>query len=275
MSGPDVNRPNLPLPAIMQAACLALGIVVLAALFSAAGAYDTDELGVGHRFFLWLIVASLMLLQPWLIEYGLSRLVPRTRAWKLVCSGLAVVLCTLALTLELHALKFTPILPKAPDPLVEFFVFLAPAAMPVAALVLVLKFAVAGRALLAGPVDGGPGLLMDPDIPGLNAAWPNEPLLYVRAEDHYLEIRTGQARLFVRGRLSDALLRLEGKDGLQVHRSWWIADDAVATVKRVGRDLRITLQTGERVPVARPRAEAVKARGWLARIPADAPTAKS
>ncbi len=267
MSGSDANRPNAPLPALVQLGCLALGIVVLAALFSAAGAYDTDELGVGHRFFLWLVVASLMLIQPWLIEYGLARLVPRTRAWKLLCASLAVVMCTVALTLELHALKYTPILPKAPDPLVPFFLFLAPATMPVAVLVLVLKFVFAGRVLMAGRVDGGPGMLMAPGTPQLDAAWPVAPPLYVRAEDHYLEIQTEQARLFVRGRLSDALARLDAQNGLQVHRSWWVSDAAVASVRRVGRDIRITLQTGERVPVARSRVAAVKSRGWLARNP--------
>ena len=104
--------------------------MVLTLSFSAAGAFDTDELGLAHRLALWCVVGTLMLVQPWLIEYGLARLVPRTRKWRMACLVLAVLLCNLALTFQLHALKSTPLLPKAPDPLIDFYIFLAQAVSP-------------------------------------------------------------------------------------------------------------------------------------------------
>ena len=256
-----------PLPLWQQLGYLGLGVAVLAFAFSSAGAFDTDELGVPHRLALWTVVAFLMLTQPWLIEYGLSRLVPRTRTWRWASLIFAVLLCNLALTLELHALKSTPLLPKANDPLVDFFVFLAPVVMPIALLVLLLKRGFAGRVVLAPPEDGAPGLLVSPGLGDWQTGWEAKDLLFVRAEDHYLEIRTARTRHYVRGRLSDALEKLHGQDGEQVHRSWWVADRAVAQARRQNRDIKLTLTSGETVPVSRSRTEAVRARGWLARSP--------
>ena len=278
MSGSDVSRPQpeptglKPLPLLQQLGYLALGIVVLTLSFSAAGAFDTDELGLAHRLALWCVVGTLMLVQPWLIEYGLARLVPRTRKWRMACLVLAVLLCNLALTFQLHALKSTPLLPKAPDPLIDFYIFLAPAVMPVALLVLLLKLGFSGRVALSPAVDGAPGLLLAPGLRTLNSDWRDEAVSHIRAEDHYLEIHTEKARYFVRGRLADAVDRLSGTDGLQVHRSWWVADRAVALARRQGRDFKLTLVSGETVPVSRNRIEDVRARGWLARTAASRPT---
>lgn len=256
-----------PLPLWQQLGYLVLGVGVLALAFSTAGAFDTDELGLAHRLMLWTLVGLLMLTQPWLIEYGLSRLVPRTRLWRWGSLVLAVLVCNLALTLELHALKSTPLLPKAKDPLLDFYVFLAPIVMPVALLVLLLKRGFAGRVVLAPPEDGAPGLLVSPGLSDLQTGWNVPDVLFVRAEDHYLEIRTIGSRYYVRGRMSDALQLLNGQAGEQVHRSWWVADRAVAQARRHARDVKLDLTSGETVPVSRSRIEAVRARGWLARQP--------
>nr|WP_310542508.1 LytTR family DNA-binding domain-containing protein [Phenylobacterium sp.] len=51
-------------------------------------------------------------------------------------------------------------------------------------------------------------------------------------------------------RLSDAVSRT-GREGLQVHRSWWVAKGAISHVIRDGRNLRLKLLNGLEVPVAR------------------------
>jgi DNA-binding LytR/AlgR family response regulator len=64
-------------------------------------------------------------------------------------------------------------------------------------------------------------------------------------------------------RLSDAIAELDGVEGLQVHRSWWVARDAVDEVKRDGRNLRLRLSNGVEAPVSRNRANDLKSAGWL------------
>ena len=52
-------------------------------------------------------------------------------------------------------------------------------------------------------------------------------------------------------------------DGLRVHRSWWIARDAVASIRREGRTATIILMTGHEAGVARDMMPELRASGWL------------
>ena len=51
-------------------------------------------------------------------------------------------------------------------------------------------------------------------------------------------------------RFKDALSKLEHYDGLQTHRSWWIAKEAVVDTKKEGRKLILVMQNGTEVPVS-------------------------
>lgn len=88
------------------------------------------------------------------------------------------------------------------------------------------------------------------------------PLLALKAEDHYLRAyASGREELFLM-RLRDAVAMLPDDAGVQVHRSWWVAKDAVSKLNRDGRSATLTLSNGTEVPVARDRMAAVKAAGW-------------
>ena len=58
-------------------------------------------------------------------------------------------------------------------------------------------------------------------------------------------------------------LRLDGIDGAQVHRSWWVARDAVEGVEREGRSVRLVLPRGIAAPVARSRMAELTKAGWF------------
>lgn len=87
-------------------------------------------------------------------------------------------------------------------------------------------------------------------------------LLCLSMEDHYVRAHgvTGSALLLMRMR--DAVLELEGVAGLQVHRSWWVANEAVDLVERDRDRLQLRLVNGLVVPVARSHSGAVRAQGW-------------
>ena len=63
--------------------------------------------------------------------------------------------------------------------------------------------------------------------------------------------------------LRDAIAELDGIDGLQVHRSWWVARGAVSDVQREGRNIRLTLDTGVEAPVSRANVQVLKDAGWI------------
>lgn len=85
----------------------------------------------------------------------------------------------------------------------------------------------------------------------------------VSARDHYLDVYTEKGRAELLLRFSDALAELDGIDGAQVHRSHWVAWDAVVAAEREGTRLFLKMIDGARVPVSRTFQDAVVARGFL------------
>jgi len=85
----------------------------------------------------------------------------------------------------------------------------------------------------------------------------------VSAEDHYLRIHTSAGDTLILMRLYDAIRELDGIEGSQTHRSWWVARDAVTDAVRDEGKAWLTLKNGLSVPVSRSYAKALKADGWL------------
>lgn len=84
----------------------------------------------------------------------------------------------------------------------------------------------------------------------------------VQAEDHYLRIHTDRGSDLILMRLADALAELEGLEGAQTHRSWWVARDAVREVARGDGRAVLTLDGGLSAPVSRRYAKALREAGW-------------
>ena len=90
-----------------------------------------------------------------------------------------------------------------------------------------------------------------------------QDLIALEMEDHYLRVHTRLGSELILLRMRDALGEVEGVEGAQVHRSWWVARHAVERVERDGRNLRLVLPRGIVAPVARNLAPALKAAGWF------------
>jgi hypothetical protein len=85
----------------------------------------------------------------------------------------------------------------------------------------------------------------------------------VEAEDHYLRLHTSKGQDLILMRLADAVAELEGIEGAQVHRSWWIARDAITDARRGDGRATLTLKDGAEVPVSRTYAGQLRERGWI------------
>ena len=84
----------------------------------------------------------------------------------------------------------------------------------------------------------------------------------VQAEDHYLRLHTDRGSDLILMRLSDALAELDGLEGAQTHRSWWVAREAVCDVARGDGRATLTLPDDTRVPVSRRYARTLREAGW-------------
>lgn len=89
-------------------------------------------------------------------------------------------------------------------------------------------------------------------------------VLYLRMEDHYVRIRTEHGSRLELGPLARVTAGLAGVEGLQTHRSWWVARRAIVGIERDGRNLRLRLTDGEAAPVSRASVARLRAAGWLA-----------
>lgn len=87
-------------------------------------------------------------------------------------------------------------------------------------------------------------------------------LIAVQAEDHYLRIHTAAGSDLILMRFSDALAALEDCDGVQAHRSWWVARRAVDETRFSRGRGELRLGNGLVVPVSRSFAAALRDASW-------------
>ncbi len=86
-------------------------------------------------------------------------------------------------------------------------------------------------------------------------------LLALIVEDHYVDIVTDKGKALVLMRLADAMRETGDIAGLQIHRSHWVARDAVVKAQRSDGKLLLELSNGLRLPVSRGFLPAVKEAG--------------
>ena len=86
-------------------------------------------------------------------------------------------------------------------------------------------------------------------------------LLSLSVSDHYVEVVTEAGREMILMRLGDAIR--EAGEGVQIHRSHWVARGAIADVTRAGDGARVTLSDGRTLPASRARLPDLRKLGWL------------
>jgi len=87
-------------------------------------------------------------------------------------------------------------------------------------------------------------------------------LLCLEMQDHYLKVHHSTGSEMILCRMEDAARELGGL-GRRVHRSWWVASDAVDGVERQGQRTFLRLTDGRHVPVGRSFRPDLKAAGWI------------
>jgi hypothetical protein len=96
---------------------------------------------------------------------------------------------------------------------------------------------------------------LDPELRG--------KLQSISVRDHYVDVSTTLGVGSVLMRFSDAMSEVMPVDGAQVHRSHWVAWDAVEAVEREGSKLFLCMPSGSRIPVSRNHLEKLEARGLI------------
>ena len=79
----------------------------------------------------------------------------------------------------------------------------------------------------------------------------NAELYGLSSEGHYLRMHTDKGSTLILMRISDAVRELEQADGLQVHRSWWVARNGIKDSTRKNGQRFLILKDGTTAPVSR------------------------
>lgn len=96
-----------------------------------------------------------------------------------------------------------------------------------------------------------------------------DDIVALEAEDHYVRVHRSTGSTLVLHRLGDAIDELDPAIGLQVHRGWWVAHDAVVGTFLRSEKRWLLLSNGLQVPVSRTHLRAVNACGWSRIAPPD------
>lgn len=89
------------------------------------------------------------------------------------------------------------------------------------------------------------------------------PIVALQSEDHYVRVHGEKNSELILIRLRDAVAEMEGVEGWQVHRSWWVARDGIVRATPSGRSWALTLKNDSTALVARDMIERLKATGVL------------
>ncbi|UAL10965.1 LytTR family DNA-binding domain-containing protein [Caulobacter segnis] len=87
-------------------------------------------------------------------------------------------------------------------------------------------------------------------------------LIAVEAHDHYLKVHTDAGEELITLRFADALAELDKAHGWRIHRSWWVAAEAVEAVRWRRGTGEARLAGGLVAPVSRTYAPVLKEAGW-------------
>ncbi|MCF6304772.1 MAG: LytTR family transcriptional regulator DNA-binding domain-containing protein [Rhodobacteraceae bacterium] len=83
-------------------------------------------------------------------------------------------------------------------------------------------------------------------------------ILVLTAQDHYVEITSTNGKKLVRMRMREAIAQMQDQDGLSVHRSYWVAKDAIQSLQKSEGKHFLLLINGDEIPVSPSKLAGVK-----------------
>ncbi len=237
------------------------GSLFAVALCTLTGPFGTVNLPLASRLVFWLVLIGWNSVKWWL-WYGWVGPRITSRRSALVMALLGALLLNATLPIEID-LMFRAVGRPQALPWADLYLSALLISGSISALVAVVG--------VQRPAErpGAAGEAVAPSLLAQRAGLPDlDGVRHVTAEDHYLRlvIAGGEGeyrRPLVLFRLSDALPELAAHNGLQVHRSAWVARCHVVGARRTGRRWLLVLADGSEQAVSETFLPAVRAAGWL------------
>ncbi|GIU67464.1 LytTR family DNA-binding domain-containing protein [Candidatus Phycosocius spiralis] len=234
----------------------------LACVLAVSGAFETSELPLWMRFAYWVPVMMAGAVIGGLISWKLIAIERWARSpfltWAVLSVLVAIPMTLVVWAITGMAFQGSLKLQRLPN-------FIVPVTLISAFMAGVISFTHQAPRETHARSDHADGPINTNSVRFLERlpmALRGATLYAVSSEDHYLRIHSSRGSDLILMRLSDAILELEGIEGAQVHRSWWVARNAITSVERSDGRATFTLPNGIQAPVSRTYAKALREMGW-------------
>lgn len=256
MTGSFMQSTLRELLVIVRAPRLWVTFLVVVVLFAITSPFGTDAMPVAIRFFYWLAIqaagwSTAILCAVFIDELLQGRIAsPFAR----MMTGSLVAALPIGLWITLIEFGFTDVPPSY-----RGFAANVGISLPLSALFCILAYMTLRReietvAQLPTPAQLSPAIMerLRPENRGR--------LLSLSAQDHYTHVVTSRGRELVLLRFSDALWETGETPGIQIHRSYWIADANVDGLLKAAGGLSLRTKDGTVLPVSRSTRKSVQLR---------------
>ncbi|UXN76004.1 LytTR family transcriptional regulator (plasmid) [Devosia sp. A8/3-2] len=240
---------HLTAPRALTGMAAAVVVLTISGPFNTLSQFDTP-----HRLLYWLVIVVL----TYVLSQGMATLALALLAGRVSALPARIAIATLVssvpswLVVWLTTLVVTGGHPDV-DPVRLWFYCLAIALAIVAMLVVMAR-----TEPVAAPAE--------PSAPAILERLPHPQrgqLSHISVSDHYVDVVTDKGTTLVLMRLGDAMRETAPVKGVQIHRSHWVALDAVAKVTRSEGRPMVEMRNGTRLPISRGFIEKAKAAGLL------------
>ena len=248
----DELRSNLRQPVTLGAWIF---LTVVMAVGGPFGSYE--QISFAERLAFWLVVSALSIVLAVAVRMAVFNRLGLTDLWRgggLASAVVALLLCWPTHVVMARISHDAMFMPPTPPELAVFIFCLS------------MGFCAFRHGLEIAPTGTAAPARSHPEPPRLLGRLPETlrgPICRISGRNHHVEVVTMVGTTTLLMRFSDALAELDTVDGIQVHRSHWVAAEAVEAAVRDGSRLSLRLRCGETVPVSRTFLPQVEARGWL------------
>lgn len=231
-------------------------ILILSGLFAFLGVYDTNTMPLLQRIFFWGATFSTgtvvgLLVIPWVFNGPLR---DQHIAFQLIAlSAIASMPVVIVLAAYNDGLTGAwPLLNWGQQYLLSFVISIL---VNTGAFITIKA---AGWIPQATPRACETQLPVQQFLERLPVKYHDAELYAVSSEDHYLRVHTNYGEELILMRFADALRELSAVDGLQIHRSWWVARSGVVNSISKNGKYSLVLKTETAAPVSRSFSKAAR-----------------
>jgi DNA-binding LytR/AlgR family response regulator len=229
------------------------GLLIAIFVLAVSGPFGTfQSFNIGQRFAYW----AAMVLGCYLTGVGVGSVVvevlrPRiAERWaRVITAGLITGLPVTAMVIGINSIAYQAIEPRG---WLNIWIYATLVTLAVFVALTTLNERLrapqppaTAAAPMAGATPSAPPILERVPLPQRGN------LLALIVEDHYVDIVTDRGKALVLMRLVDAMRETGSVAGLQIHRSHWVARDAVVKTYRTDGKVTLELSNGMRLPVSR------------------------